>query len=57
MSYFGAYFGGSSEVVTTVVTPTTPTAVVSPYEPTAPEFVDHTVNALNRLPEQFRGDK
>lgn len=54
-SYFGSYFGGPGTTATTTTTvATSAAAVVSPYVATAPEYVDHVANAINRLAEQFK---
>ncbi len=57
MSYLGAYLGQSGGTIVIYVTappPTLPDAVVSPFEPTAPEYVDHVASAIDRLCQVFR---
>ncbi len=58
MSYLGSYLGEGGETTVIVAPPATlPPAVLSPFLPTEPEYVDHTVSAISRLCEMFKEKK
>ncbi len=55
MSWFGGWFGGTTEVVETEPEPG-PDPIEVPVVFGDPLYVDHVAEALSRLGQQFRSD-
>lgn len=51
MSYFGAYFGAVTTLVVTVPEDPGPPLVEAAVTTESPEYVDHTEQAIARLPQ------